>query len=837
MKNFNFKLLIPHVIAIVVFLVVAVVYCRPALEGKVVQQHDITNWKGAIQKSVEYKEAHGRYPLWTPALFSGMPTYQIGFEGNNIAPGIAHTIFTFGLPIPIQFFFLACISFYFLCSVLRVNPYIGIIGALGFAYATYDPVIIAVGHNTKMWSIAYMPALLGSIILIFEKRYWLGVALAALFSSVMVAMNHPQIDYYFFLIVGVMTVAYLARWIRNKEYKHLVIALGLALVAGIVGMLTNAVNLLSTYEYQKETIRGGASVLADNSSEKHSKTGLDKDYAFNYSVYKSEPMVMLIPRFYGGSSQLETPQDKSKAIEALQGLGQENINSVQQNTGINLLSLLRSYWGGIANNGVVDTSGPPYVGAIMCFLFILGMVLIEKKYKWWILASVVLSILMSWGSYFEGFNSLLYNYLPLYNKFRAPSMILVIPQLLIPLGAVLGLNAFFEAPDKKALRKPLIRTLIVTGVLFLVAFIIYGSSDFLNQQDRTALRQLRSINEPQVLQAINPYFDGLKEDRKSLMIDDIFRSLGFIAVALIFLFLAMRNTIKPIVAIVGIMLFSFIDLISIDLNYLNSENYVEKDENEMPFQKTAADNEIQKDKSYFRVFNVGGDAFFENITSYYYNSIGGYHPAKLIIYQDLIDKQIAKQPVNMEVFNMLNTKYFIQRDQRTLQTAKFQKNEGALGNCWFVKAINYVANDKDEMKAMDHFSPKDTAIVQEKFRSGIGANPQWDSTGTIQLIKNDFEIISYKSNSTTNQFAVFSEIYYKAGWKAFVDNKEVPIAKVNYVLRGLAVPAGQHDIEFRFEPEGYRKGKMLTTIFSTILVLILAGGIIMDWRSRKVKTA
>jgi hypothetical protein len=836
MKNFNFKSVVPHLIAVVVFLVVAVIYCKPVLEGKVVQQHDITNWKGSIQQSVEYKNTHGRYPLWTNSLFSGMPTFQIGFEGNNIVPGVAHTILTLGLPIPIQFFFLACICFYFLCIVLRVNPYVGMIGALSFAYATYDPVIIAVGHNTKMWSIAYMPALLGSIILIYERKYWIGVALTALVASVMVAMNHPQVDYYFFLVAGIMTIAYIIRWIRAKEYKQMFISLGLTLIAATVGLLTNAVNLLSTYEYQKETIRGGTSVLADNSSGIHSKTGLDKDYAFAYSVYKTEPLVMMFPRFYGGSSQMEISQDQSKAFEALQTLGQENINAVQEHTGVGLMNLLGSYWGGISNNGAVGTSGPPYVGAIICFLFILGMVVIDNKYRGWILTAVILTILMSWGSYFDGFNSLLYKYLPLYNKFRAPSMILLVPQLLIPLGAVLGLNTIINAPDRKVFIKPFKKALIITGGIFLLALILYISSDFQNEQDRSAMRQIRQINQPEIIQAINPFFEGMKSDRKTMMLDDILRSLAFIAVPVILIFLFLRNKLKPMPVILGILIFSFIDLIAIDLHYLNADNYVEREENDLPFQKTAADDALQKDSSFFRVFNVGGDAWTENITSYYYHSIGGYHPAKLIIYQDLIEHQMGKRPPNMQVFNMLNTKYFIQRDPRTLQTANFQRNDSALGNCWFVRAIKFVKDDKAEMDALDHFNPKDTAIVQEKFKSGIPFSPQFDSAATISLLKNDYEIVTYHSNSSANQFAVFSEIYYDAGWKSFVDGKQLPIVKVNYVLRGLALPAGQHNIEFRFEPPGYYKGRTLTSIFSVILVLIFAGGLFMQWKNR-AKTA
>jgi hypothetical protein len=335
-----------------------------------------------------------------------------------------HAILTLGLPKPIQFFFLACICFYFLCQVLRINPYLSIFGALSFAYATYNPIIISVGHDTKMWSIAYMPALLGSILLVFDRKYWIGAGLTALFTSVMLAMNHPQIDYYFFLAVTIMTIFFIVRWIRQKELAHLTKALGFTLVAGIIGVLVNAVTILSTYEYQKETIRGGHSDLTQV-EKGDAKTGLSKEYAFDYSMEIAEPLVMMVPRMFGGSSDKNEKEEDSKAVEAIQSLPPE----LQQQMPLSF------YWGGIGG-----TSGPPYVGAVVCFLAILGMFVLDNKHKWWMLATIILTIMMSWGSYFESFNTVLYNMLPLYNKFRAPSMILVIPQLLLPILAVLTLQ-------------------------------------------------------------------------------------------------------------------------------------------------------------------------------------------------------------------------------------------------------------------------------------------------------------------------------------------------------------------------------------------------------------
>src|SRR5258706_1284453 len=387
MKALNWKKLLPHVVAIVVFLVVAVVYCKPALEDKVLQQSDITQWKGSVHESQVFYEQHGYSPLWTSSMFSGMPTFQITAPSNNVLPSYFHTIMTLGLPGPIQFFFLACISFYLLCVMLRINPYVGIMGSLAFAYATYNPVIISVGHATKMWSIAYMPALLGSFILIYEKKYWIGATLTALFTSTLIAMNHPQVDYYFFLMIALMTLFYAVSWIRQKDWSHLVKALLFAAGAAIIGISTNAATLLSTYEYQKETIRGGGSVLTDTAQKGNkSQTGLDKDYAFSYSMGIAEPFVLMVPRMFGGSGDHEElSQENSKAMEALASLPAQ----LQQQ-----LPIL-DYWGGIRDvGGLTFTSGPPYAGAIICLLAILALFVIDKKYKWWMLTAFGLAVIM-----------------------------------------------------------------------------------------------------------------------------------------------------------------------------------------------------------------------------------------------------------------------------------------------------------------------------------------------------------------------------------------------------------------------------------------------------------
>ena len=627
-------------------------------------------------------------------------------------------------------------------------------GALAFAYATYNPIIIHAGHDTKMLSIAYMPAVLASVLLIYDKKYLIGAALTALFSATMIAMNHLQIVYYLVFAIAIMTIVFAIRWIQQKDFKHLLLAASFAIVAGAIGVLTNSVGLLSTYEYQKYTIRGGASYLTDTTTKKSttSKNGLDEDYAFAYSLKMAEPLVMVTPRMFGGSSGFsEIDQDKSKAIEALRTMPQELQNQLP----------VTSYWGGITSiDGSVGTDGPAYMGAIVCFLAILGFFITDKKYKWGILAAIIISIMLSWGSFFKGFNDIVFDLVPFYNKFRAPSMILVIPQLLLPLLAVLGINTLVNTENKKSLWPQLKKGLIATGILFVVLLLLYVSLDYMNSMDNEVMKQVRSSGQQQLVDTIKSFYDGLKADRKGLFMGDIMRSFGFIALAALIIWLMIRNTIKPLVATILLTVFIFVDLITIDSKYLNKEKYQEKSDNELVFQKTAYDDSIKADKSHFRVMNFAQDRFQESITSYTHNSIGGYHAAKLRIYQDIIERQLGTG--NTAILNMLNAKYFIQKENNPQslqygQTVAMQRNPNVLGPCWLVKTIQFVKNADEEMNAISKFNPADTAFVQESFKSSIPNMPVADSTASITLLKNDNDEITYSFNAASNQFAVFSD--------------------------------------------------------------------------------
>jgi len=819
MIKLDFKKIYPHLIAIITFIIVAIVFCKPALQGKVLQQHDTMQWKAMYEDQRKYTEKHGvdNMPLWSNGMFSGMPGYQIGmYAPNAFSIGYIYNLITLGLPKPFYFFFLAAICFYFLTQILRINPYLGIIGGLSYAYATYNPIIVSVGHDTKMLVIAYIPAFIASLILLYEKKYLIGIALTALISGLMISVNHPQIVYYAFIIAGFMTIGYVVNWIRQKEFKHMAIAISLAIVAGIIGILSNAVILATTYEYSKNSIRGG-SILADSTS-KNTKTGLSKDYALSYSFYKTEPLVMMFPMIYGGSTgNLEVDQDKSKAIATLQQMPQDLSRQIQ--------GYLQFYWGGISSG----TSGPPYSGAIICFLAILGFTIVPNKHKWWMIGAAILTIMMSWGSYFEQFSVFLLNYLPFYNKFRAPSMIMVVPTFLFAMSAVIALQQLLFEDGLKGSFKKYQKGIYIVGGVFIAAIILYLTADFSTENDKNLVAQVSQIADAQQRDAILPqvksFVSALQEDRKDLFLSDFLRSLFFVAIAAAALWLYFKRYIKVSVAISIIGLFAMIDIFGINARYFGEKNFQEKEENEQSFVPAPYNLEILKDTGNYRVFDLsqGISAAFNGnaLTSVFHQSIGGYHAAKLSLYQDLIEKQLYKFPNCMSVINMLNTKYIIFPNQQTGQIT-YQLNPDAAGSCWIVGNTKVIQDPAKVMAGLDNLAIKDTAIIEASLTHNITRNPG----DSVWLIQNDHDRIYYQSNSTANNFAVFSEVYYKQGWKAYIDGKETPIYKTNYVLRGIEIPAGKHDIKFEFKPDAFYKTLPVAAGASALIWLLLLANLI-----------
>lgn len=828
MRDFNLKSLIPHFVAVITFVVVALIFCKPALEGKVLQQSDTIQWKAMYENQRQYEEKTGELPLWTNGMFSGMPGYQIAMKVSNPLPVYrVFDVLTLNLPKPFYFFVLASVCFYLLCLILKVNPYWGIFASLFYAYATYHPIIVSVGHETKMLSIAYIPALIGAIMLLYEKKYRWGTALTALFATLMVSANHPQISYYTFIIVVFMTIGYAVVWIKNRDFKHLFSAIGLGLLAGFLGLASNAVVLMTTYEYSKESIRGG-SVLADEKSS-NNKTGLNKEYALSYSVYLTEPLVMMFPRMYGGSNgHMEVAEDKSKAIEVLQQMPGE--------LGSQLQSYLQFYWGGITQG----TAGPPYSGAIVVFLAIMGLGVLPNKHKWWTIAACVLACMMASGIYLEGFNVFLLNNLPFYNKFRAPSMIMVIPTFLFAMTAVMAGQALLFGDNTAALIRKYKKGLLLTGAVFIVAGIMYMTADFKSENDKNLLEQVSGIADAQqreaILTPVRNFLTALQEDRKGLFAGDLLRSLIFISIAGTAIWMVLKKIVKPNIAVALIGIASLIDIFAIDSIYFNEANYQDAEEYEQVFTPALHNSEIAKDTGFYRVLDIsqGISAAFNGnaINAVFHQSVGGYHAAKLSIYQDLIEKQLYKFPNCMPAINMLNTKYIIFRDPNSGQV-QYQQNSSAAGPCWLVKEAEVIKEPANVMLALDSLNVLEKAIVEKPLASAI----RYTAGDTISLTKNDHDRIFYRAETAEGGFAVLSEVYYDKGWKAYVDGTETPIYKTNYVLRGIFVPKGKHEIKFEFRPDSYYK-TVPVSIGANIgvwLLLLGAGGF--SLRKRKLQHA
>ncbi|MES2647848.1 MAG: YfhO family protein [Bacteroidota bacterium] len=828
----DYKKLLPHVFAIVLFLVVALLYCKPALDGLAIQQHDLTQWKGMAQDGYNYKEKHGDFPEWTNGMFSGMPAYNIAFESNAYLPAIVTKIMGLWLPEPFIYFFLACVAFYFLSQVLRINPWIGVIGALGFAYSSYNPIIIVTGHHTKMMTIAIMPALLASLFLVFENRkYWLGGALIGLFTSAVVVFNHLQMVFYMLIMIAFMVTTYAIVFIKTGQIKRLLTAGSIALMAAVLGALVCAVNLFTTYDYSKESMRGGkASLAADTTGvAKKASTGLDVEYAFRWSYGIPETYTLIVANANGGGSQ--SLGEESKFYESL--VGKVQAGQIDQNLAQQVAQFGATYWG-----DQPFTSGPVYLGAIICFLFILGMTNVKSYHKWWILAVSILAIVMAWGSNFMGFNEFLFNYLPMYNKFRAPSQSLVIPQLLFPVVGMMGLQQLlFDNSEATEKWKALKLAGIITGCLLLLATLFYVSADYSSAREKEAIQQIAKSN-PSLSAPIKEVIAAAGEDRKALYQGDLIRTFVLAGLGFLILMVFVKQKMKPVIPLVVLLFLNAFDLLAVGKRYLSDENYAEKEVTEpIAYMQQSnpqlynALNSINQDKDpHFRVFNATGDPFNDALTSALVRSVGGYHPAKLSVYNDLIENQLSKQ--NMNVFNMLNTKYFIVQGEKGLQP---QQNQEAFGAAWFVKTIYYVPDAHAEMKSLDSLNLKDTAIVDQQFKSSITANPVWDSSANIKLVKYDNDIIEYSVNTPSPQFAVLSEIYYSRGWSAYADGKEVPIVKTNYALRGVPVPAGTKKLELRFEPKSYTSGRMVTNIASLALILMLGIGFFMEYRKNEKK--
>lgn len=875
MKSFQMKQLMPHAIAVIIFLLVTVIFCKPALDSDLMlKQGDTTGWQGMSHQSYVYKEKNGHLPLWVTSMFSGMPAYQIAIEGDWSPLGLVDHAIQLWLPQPMNFFFLACIGFYFLCICLGIRPWASIIGSLGFAFCSFSPIIVAAGHNTQMLALGYAPAVMGAVILVFNKKYLVGFSLATLLTALQIAQGHQQISYYLFLILLAMTVAYAIRFFREGETGHFLKSAGILLVAGFIGLAVNAINLLPTYDYAKYSKRGGQLVMPDSGPQKDKvqdgkTTGLSKDYAFMWSYGKAETFSLMFPGVQGYGlhiAQREGEQDIYPKLDEksnLAGFFSNTLNVPEDQAANYAMQQSGSvYWG-----DQPFTSGPVYLGAIICFLAILGMFILDGKHKWWIAGISLFGILLSWGHNLPGFNYFMFDYFPLYNKFRVPTMALVIPQICLPILASLLMEKWISGKMEAVDWKKFTYGLFATLFIFASALLYYASADYSNEnRERMAAvdaliasgekgeslqRKISELNEKYQPKNDNQMYEGmlmnfasspdaqkmsrefltsLRKDRAAFFMGDIIRSFIFVLIAAVAIALYYKQKLSAMVMLVAVTLVSTIDLVGFGMHYLNDKNYDSKSDHEATeFPLSRADQMILNDTDpHFRVFNTA--SLEESRTSYHHKSIGGYHPAKLGIYDDLIAYQLSGRP-NLNVVNMLNAKYIIQR-QGNDPIAML--NPGALGNAWFVKEVKFVNGPVEEMKALDSLNPAETAVVDASFKPNLGAFSAPDSSSFIKLTKFDNDVMTYQSSANASQLAVFSEVYYK-DWNAYIDGKPAPHVKANYVLRAMIIPAGKHEIVFKFEPTVFYTGKTISTVSSWLVAALLVICAFLQFRNARKK--
>lgn len=826
MKNPLLKKAIPHLAAIVIFLAVSVIFCKPVLEGNVMNQHDNIGWKGMAQNAFEYKEKNGHFPLWNPNLFSGMPNYQVAMQGKSILPDTVK-IMSLGMPKPVNFFFLACICFYILCLSLRIKPVIGMLGAIAYSFSTYNPVIVAAGHDTQMLATAFMPLILAGLISIYEKKYWLGFALTTFGAYQQIGVNHLQVTYYFFLIAAFITIAYLVKWIKEKDWKHIGIAGAVTIVAAIIGLAGNALVLKTTSEYSQFTMRGGKDIDITGDTVKAANTkGLDTAYAFEYSLGRGEAVSLIMPNAYGGYSS-NVAGEGSNVVKKLADLGIAESNAEQ------LAQSLPKYW------GKLYTSGPAYLGVLICLFGLIGFVLLKTPVRWGLLAATLLGIFMAWGKYMPGFNTFLFEHLPLYNKFRSPAFAQVIPQFTVGITAVLALQQLLYG--QKLQKADFKKILYTAGGLFALLGIMYVTVSYSSPYDREIAQNIsQQAQNESIGRAV---VSGLKADRKELFGGQLLRTLGLALLALGTLYFFYRDKINALVTAIILLVVSTLDIMVASSLYFSNDKgpfanrqeqlFVPADDyTNANFGKTKIDEDILKDKdANFRVFNMAGtttgSTFSESRTSYYHKSVGGYHPAKLRIYQDIIEKYLSRSP-SPAILNMLNTKYIVVQDPQTGQPGLIT-NPDAFGPCWLVKNVQLAEDKVAAIKAIGMVNLKDTAIVEKSF-SKLIVQPQWDSASSVRMTKFDNDAVEYEANCNGPQFAVFSEVYYPLGWNAYLDGKKTEYCNVNYILRGMSLPAGKHSIRFVFEPESVKKGKSMMFMASVLILFALLGGLFMHFR-------
>lgn len=857
-KENIFKRFLPHIIAILIFLAVSAIYFSPILEGLELRQSDMSNFKGMSKELADYKEATGRGASWTNSLFGGMPSYQIlGPDSHNVLQTLSKPITLWGYNLNLGVMFLYMLGFYVFVIALGGNYWLGILAALAYALASYNIIIIEVGHITKAWAMAMMAPIFAGMILVFRKKYLSGGTLFILALGLQIAFSHIQITYYTMLGGIILALTYFVFAIKEKKIKDYAIGGVILVVGSLIALMPNSSSIAMNQEYLKHTMRGGSDITVKPKGDTQTKNakGLTIDYAYQWSYGKGETLTILIPDAKGGGSSDQRYEKNAKNRIAY---AQSNPPTRQNDPNINQVMnqyVQASYWG-----EQPFTAGTVYFGAIIIFLATLGFILIKGRERWWLLIATILSFILSWGNNFLAVNEWLFYNLPFYNKFRTPSMALVLANVTLIILAVLGLKEFFskEIESKNKKKALYISVGIVGGISLLCAIIPSMFASFTSTKDSMFEEYLGSS-----------FVQALFEDRKSMFVSDAWRSFLFIAGAFAALYLfAIEKVKKEYVVSIILTLLIVVDLWGVDKRYLTKDNFVKPQETAI--YPTSADEEIltqvkENNINHYRVYNLSVNTFNDASTSYFHPSIGGYHGAKLQRYQDIIDfyflnrnyvqndlmdeVKLMNNPIrqffkayqgqvsaNIGVLNMLDTKYLI---LPTGEGVKAYPNTEACGAAWFVPQVEWAKDANEEILKLDNFNPREKVIIDAKFKSIVKPITSFDSTATIKFERaadNSPEYLKYTTNSNSDAIMVCSEIYYPEDWKAYIDGKEVEYFRANYILRAINVPKGKHVVEFKLESDTFNTYNIISLIGSIIIVLIVLLAIFFPfYQNRKLK--
>lgn len=806
--QFSVKKKLPHLIVLIGFVIVSLAYFSPVLSGKVLFQNDIKQYIGMSKQQTDFREKTGQETYWTNSAFSGMPTYLLGakYPHNYIKELDLAIRF---LPRPADYLFLYLIGFYVLLLVLKVDFKLAALGALAFGFSTYLIIILGVGHNSKAHAIAYMPFVLSGILLTFQKRYVAGFLLTTIAMGLEIVANHYQMTYYLMFLVIILGIAYLIDAYKKKQLPHYFKSVGILSLAVLLSVALNATSIMATKQYASESKRGKSELTINaDGSIKEAAAGLEKDYITQFSYGFWETFNLYIPRFMGGGNS-ENIGKNSATYEAFRKLGATTTQAAQE------AKHAPMYWG---DQPIVEA--PAYVGAVVLFLFVLALFLVKGRLKWWLLGGTIFSLLLSYGKNLSFLTDFFIDYVPLYNRFRAVTSIQVILELCVPVLAIFGLAKLFNDSNKKEEKLDALKnTTFVTAGIALV-FLLFKSSLF----------DFAGVNDGFYRQNYGQAFiDAVKEDRKAIFTTDTLRTLILVLLSAGAVFMYLKGKLKQQFVVVVFAILILFDLVGVDKRYVNNDDFVSAVQMNKPFEADEADKQILKDTSYYRVFDlVNGPSK----ASYFHNSLNGYNAAELRRYSEVFDFYISRNNIN--VLNMLNTKYIIAQNEDGSVFPYL--NDEANGNAWFIKGFKVAETANEEIKALDSLDNKNVAVLNKNdfgsyFNTEIPTF-QTDSITSINVVKHQPNYLKYKSVNNYDGFVVFSEVYYPHGWKTFIDGKETDHIRVNYMLRGMKLPKGEHIIEFKFDPDVVKTGSKIALASSVLVALLLVGGLFYEFKKK-----